>query len=449
MSELSLSRISRIDRAWLDEGYAFKRRPAGGGAFYRVVVDGTCSACEKHPRPARHLEYLRLPFPSKTEARRYVTALNADVQRGMVTPAGLGSQEYETVGAWLAEWRDNRLGSVTKRTRESYVQIVDTHLVPALGSVRLQELDEDAVNAFYRAQTAKGLSSSTVNKHHTILSMALAAAVRRHHLTRNPADPRANEITLPPRTGRESRTREHFALSDEQIDLLLTLVRDDRRLEVPVALAVLAGLRAQEVLALEWRDVDFERRLLHIERAVEQTRGEDGHPELRRKDPKSSAGIRAVPLSDDLAAILTRWHSRRGVASLAFVEPLALVFPDDHDWTGTAKDAAVRLMARSRLSGRWANWTSLEDHKATFGATTFHDLRHSAASYWLRHGNPLFRVSRWLGHSNITITENIYGHEQPDHTDATRISAPLAAVRKRREASGAKVQQLRRQGTDG
>lgn len=427
MTELRLDHITRIDRVWLDDKHTFKRKPPQGGSwrYFRIVVDGTCNGCERHADlgGGRHREYLRLAFPMKTDAERHVLALSADAYRGLIEIS-----DNTTTAEWLRVWRDEYLGRVSERTRESYVQIVDQHLIPGLGHVPLSELDDKAINAFYRAQTAKGLSSSTVNKHHTILSMALGVATKKKRLRRNPADSSTNDIVLPSRTGPDAK-RKHRALSDSDMDLLLQTVEGDELLEVPIALALLAGLRAQEVLALRWSDVDFDRRMIRIEQALEQTRGENGEPVLRFKAPKSDKGRRGIPLSDDLAAILTRWRSSRSEKGLAYTADSALVFPSN------APDATPQTpLARTALSNRWVKWKYLKEHKAIFGDVTYHDLRHTAASFWLRHGIPLFRVSRWLGHANIAITADTYGHEAPDEADAEELSALHAGIRKARGA---------------
>jgi integrase len=448
MSEIGLKSIVRIDRVWLDERHTFTRKPAAGGRYWRIVVDGTCNGCQRHTLPARHLEYLKVAFPSVTEARRYANALLADVQRGIIVPAVETVARPVTVGEWLKRWITDAdyIGDISPVTLQSYTQIVNDHLIPAFGALQLEELSaREHINSFYRAQTEKKLSSSTVNKHHVVLSMALSAAVQEGHLTRNPADPRANKIVLPPRKGRDSRKREHHALTDEQIGMLLNRVAGSDLLEVPVALAVLGGLRAQEILGLEWRDVDVKGRLLHVRQALQQTRGEDGHPVLKLKDPKSEHGKRAIPLSDELAAILTRWRAERAAIDLMLTDPGALVFPEDRTVIRDPKQASTRLLARSALSGRWLAFAQRDENADILAGVTFHDLRHGAATFWLHHGIPLFRVSRWLGHADIGITANIYGHEEPDANDAELISVAMAGVKRPKGPDGADVVQLRKQ----
>lgn len=433
---LCLKKIVRVDRVWLDESHPFKKRPPGGGKYYRFVVDGTCAGCERHQFPGRHLEYLKLPFHSISDARRHVDELSVDLRRGRVAVVG-----NVTTREWLEEWRDEWIGDVTPRTREAYVQIVDSHLIPGLGDIPLAQLDDAAINSFYRGQTAKGLGPSTVQKHHVILAMALKMAVKKGRIRHNPADTDTNDIRLPSAKDAHERSSRHKALTDEQIGLLLSLVSGRRDIEVPVALAVLAGLRAQEILALRWSDVDFDASLLHIERALEQTSGENGAPVLRLKSPKSKAGRRAVPMVDALSTVLVRWHDQRAAEGLSRglgdrpVAPSALIFPDDRAG-GCDPDA---LMPRTVISHRWARWKHEGDNAAVFGDTTFHDLRHTAASHWLRHGEPLFRVSRWLGHATIGITANIYGDEEPTSEDAKRMSERQRGVIDARRGMATKI----------
>lgn len=443
MIELKLDKVARVDRAWLeldreqaDKPFEYASRPPQGGKwrYYRIVFDGTCDGCAKHSRPTRHLEQRKMSFPTRTDADRFVAQVNADAQRGQVVVEAPAPEQpsVETVGEWLAEWRDKWTGNITPRTLESYVQAVDGHLIPKLGHIPLAELDDTAVNEFIAGQVAKGYKPSTVHKHHVVLAIALNKAVKRKRLAHNPADTKSNDITLPSLADPGAK-REHHVLTDDQTDALLHLIHG-HVLEVPAALALLAGLRAQEALALRWRDVDFDRHLIHVNQALEQTRAADGSPVLRIKAPKSKSGKRAVPMDDVLEAVLMDWRKTLVARDLAesgtsarWTAPDALVIADDMDRNPLAP------MSRNRLSTRWHQWRVDDDIAAVIGDVTFHDLRHSAASYWLRHGVPLFRVSRWLGHANIAITANVYGHENPDESDAEFLSGLRSRTRAERE----------------
>jgi integrase len=79
--------------------------------------------------------------------------------------------------------------------------------------------------------------------------------------------------------------------------------------------AASAGARAGEQWAIRWRDVNFDKAELHISRRVD-VYGEEGAP-------KSTAGVRTVPLSDQLVSMLKAWKLKS-----EFSKPDDLIFPN-------------------------------------------------------------------------------------------------------------------------
>jgi integrase len=155
--------------------------------------------------------------------------------------------------------------------------------------------------------------------------------------------------------------------------------------------------------------VDFEHGVVRVRRSVESTKAG-----LRVKSPKTKAGTRTVPLMRQAAGVLTAWQDSGDAAesSSSWVIP-----------SGTAEP-----MAPGRVSSRWQTWSKRKENTAKYGPLRFHDLRHSAASFWLVSGVSLFEVSRWLGHSTIQVTADTYGHLLVDSAAGDRVSDQFDAV---------------------
>ena len=164
-------------------------------------------------------------------------------------------------------------------------------------------------------------------------------------------------------------------------------------------LALSTGMRQGELLGLKWCDLDWERKLLQIERQL--TKKEGGGFELPA--PKTSAGIRRIDLGNSTVQVL-REHLRKQQMEMRKKgdkwQDRNLVFPSS---IGTPKN-------RDNLRPRYKRL--LKD--AGLPEIRFHDLRHKAGALMLNNGIPVIVVSLRLEHAQPIVTLNTYGHLIPE-----------------------------------
>ncbi|MEH6477850.1 MAG: site-specific integrase, partial [Sneathiella sp.] len=149
--------------------------------------------------------------------------------------------------------------------------------------------------------------------------------------------------------------------------------------------AVLTGLRAGELRALDWKSVKFDERSIYVVAAASKTG--------RLKLPKSSAGYRKVDMPAPLAAELKAWRK--------LCPKAGLVFPSQ---TG---GVIVKDNLRKRLWLRLTEYSGVRGH-------TFHSLRHHYASLLIAAEATPKEVQEALGHADIQTTFNTYGHLFPE-----------------------------------
>ncbi len=188
-------------------------------------------------------------------------------------------------------------------------------------------------------------------------------------------------------------------LRREEAERLLSWTKANAPNDYPLyAAAIYAGPRMGELYGLRVADVDFQQRVITIQRSYTQ-------PYTKSKK------IRRVRMGSELAQVLKEWLlvCPRPIAVPGEPPPPALVFP--------MPDGTMRKREKPPLN--------FEDHlaAATCHPITFHDLRHTAASLMVMAGASLRFVQQQLGHSTITVTEK-YAHLSPAFvaSEADRVS---------------------------
>ncbi len=329
----------------------------------------------------------RRRFPvrgTKLEAQRALREAQHERDNGGVDPNRI------TVAEWLSRWLERRIedGAVGPRAAENYRAIVKRHLVPAVGSHRLQDLRSDQVIEL-KANIARTLAPPTVHKILGLLRQSLEAAVVGQLLSRNPAA----SVPSPSLAG---VTRERRALDDAEIGELL-IAATGTAYAVPLRFALATGARQSEILGARWSAIDLDRTVFVVERTLQHVAGE-----FRLLPPKTRNSRRAIELSAGTVATLKRHRAAQNEARLQLGSAWAdldLVFPDA---LGGFQHRRTFFSGFRRL----VDASAIEDP----ATVNFHALRHTAASQWIKAGVDLLTVSRRLGHGSASFTMDVYGH---------------------------------------
>ena len=321
---------------------------------------------------------------TREEVRQKLAKAMADRDVGLVFDAG-----NLTVGEYLDRWLRDVRDTVRESTHERYGYAVRPHIRPALERIKLRDLTPAHVRWFYRERLDSGLAPATVHKLHVVLHKALKAAVVDGLIPRNAA------VGLKlPRITRE----EINPLSPEQARRFLEAARGDR-LEALYVLALSAGMRQGELLALKWEDVDLENGLLRVRRTLTRT-----DKTFLLGEPKTKKSRRTIRLTKGAVSSL-RVHLALQLKEIerigSLYQPGGLVFA-----TGIGT-----IVNPSNLRNRSFK-TLLK--RAGLPPVRFHDLRHTCATLLLgKDVNPKI-VSEMLGHASVSVTLDVYSHLLPD-----------------------------------
>ncbi|WP_432140348.1 tyrosine-type recombinase/integrase [Streptomyces sp. bgisy084] len=326
---------------------------------------------------------------TRAEATKAVRELERQRDSTGVRKAG----QTWTVTTWLTHWVENIAApNVGENTIDGYRVAVYHHLIPGLGAHRLEKLEPEHLERFYQKMRANGSAAGTAHQAHRTINTALNEAVRRRHLTTNPAS-----IAKAPKL--EEEEVEPYSLEEIQ-RLLLEAGKHRNTARWVIALAL--GLRQGEVLGLKWEDVDFEAGVLLVRRGRLRPRYKHGcgdkcgrkpgycpqkiNTRRETKDTKTRAGKRTVGVPAELLKLLRRHREEQdreralardlwGEKGYVFTSPTGEPLnpnTDFHKWKDLLKAADVR-------DGR------------------LHDARHTAATVLLILGVPEAVVDRIMG----------------------------------------------------
>ena len=385
----------RIDRK------LFKIQRNDGSVYFQVDF-----------RTQRNRRIRRFAGTVLTEAKRLRDQIEYEVRNDIYVEPNLAVPEDPTVAEFVARFIKEQPGS----RRSDHYPDTTKYLVRDLGTCRMRDVDRARLEAFVaHLRTRAGLKGrklgdSSVRKIVSVAKTVFKTALRWGILANDPSA----LLKKPPEPVHRTRY-----LSREEWQRLKEVA--PRQLRDWLVLSVHTGMRLKEIACLRWPDVDLVAGVVTVPR-------------------ETKTGRRQVPLNQSARQVLE--GRRPGVASLA-----GYVFVDarGHDFTSENRRQKISRNASSAMKA-----------VGIFDAT-FHTLRHTAASWMVGAGVPLYEVQAILGHSTPMLTQR-YAHLAPgqlkravmmlDGLDSPGTPAPDRAVTsmegKRRKPQPAKQFQVGR-----
>lgn len=366
-----------------------RNRRAGVEDLWRKA-DGTPSA-----RDGRGMRWRARYVDAQAREHTKAFARKVDAQQwidGVTTSVGTGTyvdpkRSAVTVATIAQAWMETPSWAESTRARNR--SILEAHVLPRWGTVRLVDVQHEDVQAWINGLRKTGMAGGTVRKTHGALNGVLKLAVKGKRLALNPAA----EVELP----RQAMKRRRY-LSGLEVEGLL----EEAGERAPI-IHVLAfcGLRFGELAALRVGRVDLERRRFRIEESVTEVNGK-----LVWSDPKDHQR-RTVPFPEFLDGVLAEAVADRGRD--------ALLFP-------SLGGGALRVRNVRR------DWFDASAERAGLRGLTPHELRHTAASLAVSAGASVLALQRMLGHDKPSTTLDVYSDlfDEDLDTVADRLAARRA-----------------------
>ncbi len=351
------------------------RREKGSGCIYKRGKSFVAQVQDGYKETGKP-NYRQIRCKTQAEAVKALNELNALLVQGKAIPDRTGY----SVGAWLDLWLEDHIKpSREPQTYIFYRQMVERHIKPYMGRKELQKVSPTDVSRLFKTLETGGASANTIQAVRRTFRAAYGVAIKYGHVSDNPV-----AKTFAPRVRRERKV--YF--DAEQVQKLLKQL-EGSPIEYLVRFTLATGMRIGEVTGITWDNVDLKNNIVMVTNQLQRVGSK-----LVLKPLKTEKSIRSMPIvGHSLDSILAE-KSRQ--ESTGIENEMNLVFLNP--W-GRPYD------------GKYVN-DRLHEALAAVGLpkTGMHSLRHSAATFMLMAGLNLHQVSRFLGHSQIALTSNLYGH---------------------------------------
>lgn len=303
-----------------------------------------------------------------------------------------------TFAEFVEEWDTKYAAKLAATTYGNHQRKLDLHLLPVLGHMEMKQINEfilmTTLDGLERKDGIDGnLSYHSKQDIYRTLKSIFKYAVRWKVLLHNPMD----GVEMPKPTDTDDEAVDLQVYDEEEIAALMHILQSEQpHWRIMFTLALAAGLRRGELLGLEWSSVDFSQNQIDIRTTIVLTKK---GPIVKKTKTKSSKRTVTLPLSMMEELLLYKeWQEiEKADAGDTWVEK-------EYDWVFCQRNG--KHMYPSSPTNRWGKM--LEKHE--FRYIRLHDLRHTSASLLIAQGVHAKIISERLGHSDISVTMNTYGH---------------------------------------
>ena len=325
---------------------------------------------------------------TKKEAEHIMHEMISEIEKGCYV-----AKKNITVQEWIDTWMEvYAIPNTSPTTLSGYEGMIRRYITPLLGQVKVQDLTALTIQAWVNRirispVSGKELAPATVKHTYHVLKGALDKAVLSGVIHRTPCV----GITLP-----KGRSKPPVVYDEVEMKRLIHAAKGTE-MELVIDLELCMGMRRGELLGLQWDDIDWKNRQIHIRRSRVVVKGKS-----IIKEPKTAAGRRTIDIPD---LLLQKLHKHK-VACIENKLRLGRRY-EDTDFIIVHPDGKpIYPEYISQL------FTKLQE-RAGLPKCRFHDLRHLCASIMLKQGVNVKVAQKRLGHADISTTLNIYTHVLP------------------------------------
>ena len=332
----------------------------------------------------RNGKRIKREFFKLQECRKWMADAQFDDEHGNVL-----NGDDPTVEAWYRYWIDNVKGdNIRYNTRRNYNERYEKNIKQHIGDMLLKDIKPLHCQNVLNNMSEK-YANSVIEHSRLVMWMMFDSAVENDLISKNP-------VTKSVKCTSGRKSKEKRALTIDEQKLFLETIKDSSNYN-QYAFVLQTGIRVGELIGLQWSDVDFKNKILHIRRTMEYRHC---YGEWRTGEPKTKNSVRYIPLTQEAINILKNQKEK-----LRKLKIIPIEFSD-----------TVFLCRKGTPTKNSAYDTKLFYYcdKAGIPRFSMHVLRHTFATRCIESGMRPKTLQMILGHSNIGITMNLYVHVTDD-----------------------------------
>lgn len=339
-------------------------------------------------------------FKNKKEAEKWVTETLNQKHKGYIASSESNILFKDYINKWFNEYKSK---NISINTKTNYKSRIDTHIIPKLGSYKLNKITNVIIQDFYNSLIGDGMKPSSVKKIMETLNGVFKYAQKSKLIYTVPTDIEKQPM---------NKSNVEFWTKTE-IDFYLSEIKGFY-LYTPILIEVFTGLRVGELCGLRWCDIDFDNKYLIVNNQVIYDR------ELKilvfSKILKTDTSHRKITLPQILIdhlksikydtaetdfVILNREGTMCNPRNLSmnFTQSIQKYKYSIEDIRKKNKKMPLQYMQLKQIS--------------------FHALRHTHATLLIFNGENIKVISERLGHKNISTTLDTYTHVMDDMKNNT------------------------------
>lgn len=324
-----------------------------------------------------------------------------DIQRDMDDGIDYSLGEVKVVD--LVSRYMNLKRGLKENSRRAYSSAYNKIADDPFGQKQIKDVKLSDAKTWLVSLHDSGMKQNTIGIVQNLLRPAFEMAVEDDMIRKNPFKFKLSDIIPNDAYVRDALTK---AQQERYLEFIKEHGRDNYYDDILILLGT--GLRVSELYGITISDVDFERRCIHIERQLCRTADKPYFIET----PKTKAGIRTIPMSDIVYSAFWRVIHRRktkGVEKMIDGH-IGFVFLDK---SGMPK---VGMHLENYMRNMYRKYVKLYGH--TLPSVTPHVLRHTFCTNMQRAGIDVKSLQYLMGHSNVSVTLDIYTHSDYESVEA-------------------------------
>lgn len=290
---------------------------------------------------------------------------------------------------WIWNWLSNKKDYIKESTYANYSNIISNHIASDLGKYYIYKLNNKILQDYLiskyktgRLDRKGGLSNKTIRDIIAIIKSSLKAAVKEDIIESINLD-----FTYPKSTNKEKI----YTLSKEDQNKLINyIIKNQNEKTMGILLTLFSGIRIGELCALQWKDIDFKKNIIYINKTLQRVYIKDmknKYSKIIITNPKTHNAEREIPINKEFAQELKKFKKI----------PTNYILSNTNKWI---EPRTYRRFFENILT------------KANIQKINFHGLRHTFATNCIKLGVDYKTVSELLGHATVNITLNLYVHPQ-------------------------------------